>query len=572
MPLLPLNSTLGQHRAAHLLRRAAFGGTKADIDTFSGMTPAEAVSQLFANTPFPAPPVDPALGSSWIGTAPGDGEDDSSRTEYVVRWFLGRLMGVDDLPVNEIVREKVVLFMHTYFTTMKSKVSNSRALYYQNELFRRFAFDGQDAVEGPRDFRTLVKKVSLDNAMLQFLDGKLNVKGSPNENYAREMLELYTIGRGLEGNLPETGTEGDYYNYTEQDVRAAANILTGYDFDKNFSVIDPETGLPTAKIKGGAAPSQHENDASLKQFSERFDNQVISADPALLINDDPTPESMADELDQLVAMIFGKEETARHICRKIYRFYVHYEITPELDDDIIADMADRFINGGYRIQPVLEALFTSTHFYEAIGGVDDDKFGAIIKSPLDLVATTFRFFEIDMPSYQSNIAAFYESAGELLDVMEKQGMQLYEPSEVAGYPAYHQFPRYNRNWISTNYLVTRYNFIRELLEMNDMFYFNSRAFISQRFTGEWTDARQLILALCPCIFPMASNLSFTNTTSHLTPERLNYFLYAFLTANQYTEAEWTALTADPATNYLEIESLLHSLLNSILQTPEYQLF
>jgi len=572
MPLLPLNSTLGQHRAAHLLRRAAFGGTKADIDTYAGMTPAQAVNQLFMSSPFPAPPMDPDTGSTWIGMPRAEGEGDDQRIDYFIRWFLGRMMGVDGLPLNDIVREKVVLFMHTYFTTMKSKVSDSRALYYQNELFRMFAFDSMDAAEGPRDFRTLVKKVSLDNAMMQFLDGRLNVKGSPNENYAREMLELYTIGRGLEGSLPQTGVDGDYYNFTEQDVRAAANVLTGYDFDKDFTVLDPETGLPMASIKGGAAPSQHESDAALKQFSERFNNQVITADRALLINGDPTPESMADELDQLITMIFDKEETARHICRKLYRFYVHYEITTELDNDIIADMANRFISGGYRIQPVLEALFTSTHFYEAVGGFEDDKFGAIIKSPLDLVVTTFRFFEIDIPSYQSDAAAFYEATGELIDAMENQGMQLYEPIEVAGYPAYHQFPRFNRNWISTNYLVTRYNFIRELLEMNEMFYFDARAFVTQRFAGQWTDAQQLILALCPCIFPMASNLSFTNTTSHLTPERLNYFLYAFLTSNQYTEAEWTALTADPATNYLEIETLLHSLLNSMLQTPEYQLF
>ncbi len=572
MPLLPLNGTLGQHRAAHLLRRAAFGGTKADIDAFAGLSAAQATAQLLVNSPFPAPPVNPDTGATWIGTPRTDGEGDDRLSMLFIQWFLGRMMGVDNLPMNDIVREKLVFFLHSYFTTMNTKVNNSRALYYQNELFRRFAFDANDDILGPRDFRTLVKKVSLDNAMLLFLDGSKNVKGSPNENYAREMLELYTIGRGLEGSVPSTGVQGDYYNYTEQDVRAAANVLTGYNFDETFTNLDPETGLPTAIIKGGLSPSQHEADSALKQFSNRFNNTVISPDPALLVNGDPTPESMADELDKLINMIFSQEETARHICRKLYRFYVHYEITPELDNDIIADMASRFISGGFKIQPVLQALFTSSHFYEAVGGVEDDKFGAIIKSPLDLVATTFSFFEINIPSYQSDTVRFYEATGELLKAMESQGMTLYEPSEVAGYPAYHQFPRFNRNWISTNYLVRRYQFIRELLDGNQMFYFNTRAFLSQRFGVQWTDARQLILALCPYIFPMAQNLSFTAGTSHLTSERLNYFLYAFLTANQYTEAEWTTLTADPNTNYLEIESLLTSMLNSMLQTPEYQLF
>ena len=233
---------------------------------------------------------------------------------------------------------------------------------------------------------------------------------------------------------------------------AAANILTGYDFDDYFINTDPETGLPTATIKGQAA--QHETDPEKKQFSARFDNVTITADPATMPLGLPTPESMADELSQLIDMIFSKEETTRHICRKLYRFYVHYEISDAIENDIITDMAQRFVSGGYRIQPVLEALLGSTHFFEAFNGTDDDKFGAIIKSPVDLMCGTFRFFEVTIPSYTSQPSEFYEMTGDLMRVMELQGMSLYEPIEVAGYPAYHQFPQYNRNWITT---ITWYN-------------------------------------------------------------------------------------------------------------------
>ncbi len=128
-----------------------------------------------------------------------DAETELGYQELFVRWYLGRVLGSGNSPattLSESAREKVVFFMHTFFTTMRSKVNSGRALFYQNELFRQFAFDRQDAPLGPRDFKTLLKKVTLDNAMVRFLDSDRNVKGSPNENYAREMLELYSVGRG----------------------------------------------------------------------------------------------------------------------------------------------------------------------------------------------------------------------------------------------------------------------------------------------------------------------------------------------------------------------------------------
>src|SRR5260221_12669463 len=86
--------------------------------------------------------------------------------------------------------------------------------------------------------------------MLRVLDGDLNVDGSPNENYARELHELFTIGRGLEGTLPPVTTPGDYYVYTEQDVQSAAKVLSGWDIDTTFSNIDADTNLPRGIVRG----------------------------------------------------------------------------------------------------------------------------------------------------------------------------------------------------------------------------------------------------------------------------------------------------------------------------------
>lgn len=573
MPLLPQNGTLGLQRAAHLLRRATFGATKNQMDIFAGLTPAQAMAQLFSPTvPASPAPIDPETGSAWVSTA-YDPDSELDFQEQFVRWYLGRIVGSGNTPattLNVSAREKVVFFLHSFFTSMREKVGSARALYYQNQLFREFAFDEQDSPLGPRNFKTLAKKISLDNAMVRFLDGNRNVKGSPNENYAREMLELYTIGRGLEGTNPPATEDGDYFHYTEQDVQAAANVLTGYDFDETFANIDPETNLPTCILKGGTG-DRHENDDSKKVFSHRFNNAQIIQNASLLAGTDPTWESMTDELDQLMDIIFNQRETALHICRKVYRYYVHYNIDTPLDNDIIASMADLFIGNGFRLQPVIEALLTSTHFYEALGGIDDDKFGGIIKSPLELIAGTVIFMEMPVPNQTTDTAAFSEWAGDMLRMVQRQGLQLYEPSEVAGYPAYHQFPTFNRNWITTNYLVQRYDFIRSILS-TEMMNWNIRQFIYQNFAGSAGDARQLILAMAPYLYPLAQNLDFNSDSGHLTGERLSYFLYAFLTANQYEEAEWADLYANAAVNYLEVETLLKSLVNSMLQTPEFQLF
>ncbi|MGD9329309.1 MAG: DUF1800 family protein, partial [Cyclobacteriaceae bacterium] len=332
MPLPSFTGTLGIKRAAHLLRRAAFGGTKADIDAFAALTASAAVSNLFnISLPDPVLPVDPLTNLEWITNgASNSGSEDSELQEYFKGWFIGQMLGSGqalNVKLSYQVREKIVLFMHTHFTTKQSVVSNSRSLYFQNQLFRIYALDRNLDVEF--NFKNLTKKICLDNAMLKFLDGRLNVKGNPNENFARELMELYTIGRGLEGTLPVATEQGDYFNFKEEDVQAAARILSGFDIDEDFITIDQETALPRGRARGGINATQH--DTGSKQFSERLDNAVISPDPLLIADPLVTNEEVAiDEISQLIELLYSKNETARHICRKIYRFFVYHDITPEI--------------------------------------------------------------------------------------------------------------------------------------------------------------------------------------------------------------------------------------------------
>lgn len=596
MPLSPLTETLGVKRAAHLLRRATFGGTKADIDTFANLTPAEAVSRLFDNTIEDVPtPLDTETGQEWVSTGAVEGvtSDDETLRGYFKRWFIGLMMGVgntvDTQKLAYTTREKLTLFLHIHFTTMEEKVRDSQALFFQNALFRLFAFDRDDRMVDITDedtgdvtteialtnFKELTKKICVDNAMLKFLDGNQNVQGSPNENYAREMFELYTIGRGLEARvngMPPAG-DGDYFTFTEQDVQAAARVLTGFKFDETFANIDQYTGLP----RGTAEPGQHTTDPSDKVFSAYFGNTTIDQDATLLdAGGNPTEESMLDEVSQLIDMIFDREETARHICRKLYRYYVYYEIDESLDDDIIADMAATLVANDYKIQPLLEELFQSEHFYEAVSGNQDDKFGGIIKSPLDLIVNSLTYFDFELPDYSTDLTNFYEVTGSLLDQMGTMGMNFYEPFEVAGYVAYHQFPIYNRNWISTNYLTYRYNFIREIFNQNPQLPYN---FVQNNFNAEAQDSKQLIIAFAPYIYPFAENLDFEVDGGDLTKERIRYFLQAFLQFTDYNDTatvtqangDWVSLYSD-SSKYLEAGEYVRRLFNAMLQSPEYQLF
>ncbi|MEQ9590982.1 MAG: DUF1800 family protein [Cyclobacteriaceae bacterium] len=582
MPLAVLSGPLGLKRAAHLLHRATFGPTKAQIDLFATYTSSQAVSQLFRNNlPDPILPLDPETGAEWVLSGTTDANSgDSDLQEFFKGWLLGQMLSVNVPPADSLAystREKVVFFYHTVLTAIQTKIDNSRSLYFQNQLFRQFAFDNFELATV--NFKELTKKICVDNAMLRLLDGNLNVKGNPNENYARELHELYSIGRGLEGTLPPVSEPGDYFLFKEQDVQEAAKVLSGWEIDNTFSNIDPDTNLPRGKVRGSATnASAHDN--TIKQFSERFNNITIQPDPVLLNGNSATEESALEEISQLIESIYSNAETAKNICRRIYRFFVYQEITTTLNDTIISEMATTFQNSGYKIQPVLEELFRSEHFYEAAAGVNDDNFGGIIKSPLDLMIGTYRFFDVAQPDPVTEATTFYERTNQMTRTLSSMGMNFYEPFDVAGYDAYHQFPIYHRSWISTNYLTERYQFIRDLIAEDQMAMgsIDLVAFVSTNFTNAIaSDARMLIIELCKELLPLSDNLTFdpaADDNSGLTAERLNYFLTAFLKSPQIDaepEGAWTFRWNNPVDPEV-VKGQLANLFNAIMQSPEYQLY
>jgi uncharacterized protein (DUF1800 family) len=583
MPLPPFSGILGPKRAAHLLHRASFGPTKELIDTFANYNAATAVAQLFQQPlPDPVLPIDPKTGKEWILSGITDANKDSDLNSYLKGWFIAQMLG-QNKSLAYATREKVIFFIHTVLTTRFEKVDDSRAIYFQNQLFRLFAFDKN---AGPKvNFKELAKKICVDNAMLKVLDGYLNVNGNPQENYARELHELYTIGRGLEGVFVPPNIPFDYGVYKEQDVQGATRVLSGWDVDLEenkpisaFVNIDPDTLLPRGKVKGNKTnASAHDNGE--KKFSDRFASKIITPDPLLLNGTNATEASALDEISKLIEQIYAQPETALNICRRIYRFYVYHAIDQALDNSIIKEMAATFTASGFKIQPVLEELFQSQHFYDAAPGVNDDNFGGIIKSPLDVMVGTMRFFNVQLPDYTTAAEDFYKKTDGLLRTLEVMGMHFYNPFDVSGYDAYHQYPIYHRSWIAPNYLTQRYNFIAKLIADSTTpgeLHIDVVQFVKNKFSNAIaSNAKTLIIELAKYLLPVNDNLTYTigaDTNSGLTAARMNYFLGTFLgIIDTNPEAAWTNRwnnNLDPET----VRNQLKNLFNAMLQSPEYQLY
>ena len=580
MPLTPHSGLLGRRGAAHLLRRATFGPTIAQIKTFAGLTAAQAIQQLYHQTiPDAPPPIAPGETGSWVITGTTDPEKmEFEYEEFFKRWFIGQMMSAGVAAGQSLAysaREKLVFFIHTHLTAIAEKIGSSRAMYFQNQLFRMYALDDVASPVIPADkhnFKELTKKICVDNAMLRLLDGTINIRGG-NENFGRELLELYSIGRGLEISDVTAGLgPGDYFYYTEEDVRAAAKVFSGFEFDNQFETEDPDTLLPRGKVRGSVTnASAHDNNP--KQFSVRFGNAIIAPDPLLLNGTQATEESALDEISQLIDLIYEQDETANHICRKIYRFFMYHDITDTINTNIIQSMAATFRTNGFKIQPVIEQLLTSTHFYNNNSTpLVDDAFGGIIKSPLDLITGTHRFFGIPVPDMSTDVDGFYQETGKIIEATKLLGMDFYQPFDVAGYDAYHQFPIYHRSWITVNNLTNRYNYINKLLPDLDLYQFIRDNILF----AEASDARRLVIDLASFVLPLTDNLTFDTTQdetqlSTLTSERLLYFLTKFLDIiDPDPEAAWTNRYTTQ-TGLATMEGQLQNLFNAMLQSPEYQL-
>jgi len=374
-------------RAGHLLRRATFLPRWSDIETLLGLSPSQAVDLLLTTASTPARPdvadhvtesldgLDPTL-QNQLRTVWADDK------QKLAQWWAETMRDA-----GLTIVEKMTAFWSGHFTTeFETDDVNVVAplLYRQNQLFRE---------KGLGSFRDLVMAITLDGAMLVYLGGDLNNAGAPNENYARELLELFTTGLG---------------HYTEGDVQNAARILTGW-----RSARFDDKPAPNGMFNTHFQPNMH--DIGAKEFlGVSFAARDNSTNTEFLVQ--------RDEVRRLVDTIFDKRPraVAEFISRKIYSFFV-YSNPGESDQGVIEAMADVFIHNDFEIKPLMAALLKSRHFF------DNANIGAQIKTPME--------FEI-------GLARQMGGSLDLVDDLGRLDQELFDPPNVSGWPGY-------REWITT---------------------------------------------------------------------------------------------------------------------------
>ena len=411
----------GIEQAAHLLRRTTFGATYAEIKAAVTNGLDTTIATLLEEKPLPSPPLnynqndDPnvSIGEPWIDAIYTAQSQQGSRRRSLNAWTMGQMLN-DGISI----REKMVLFWHNHFVTQMSVVQDAKYLYLYSTTLRENAIG---------NFKNLVKAITIDPAMLRYLNGNQNSKFAPNENYARELLELFTIGKG------ELAGPGDYTTFTEDDVVEIAKVLTGW---RDLGYFTQEEGVTVGAV---FLPFRH--DTTTKQLSHRFNNITIS-------------DAGDQEYSNLIDIIFQQDEVARFICRKLYRWFVYYEIDDTVESEIIEPMAQLLIINGYNITPVLEGLLKSAHFY------DLDHQGCMIKNPLDFIISIFRQFEIPV---SEQLFPQYQTWFTISRFSPQLQMEYYEPPNVAGWKAFYQAPAFYQIWLNSVTLPIRMDFTTRIV-------------------------------------------------------------------------------------------------------------
>ena len=515
----PETGNLDGAKARHLLSRCLFGFTTEDLKSVNGMAISDAVSLLLQDPDMPEPPLgidsrdaDTPVGETWVNN-PHNGNYNSYRLLSLQEWWIGQILnqGIS-------LREKMVLFWHNHFVTERGIVGRADLLYQYNDCLRRNAWG---------NFQQFTEEITVLPAMLKYLNGTENVAGAPNENYARELMELFTIGKG------PLISEGNYTNYTEQDVGAAAKVLTGW----KINYPDVSSSFNAAK-----------HDKSDKIFSEAFNNATIS-------------NQGENEYKSLIQLILAQNETARFIVRKLYRWFVYYVIDDAIEANIIAPLADILRSNNYELKPVLSALLNSQHFF------DENLHGCLIKNPIDFIAGTIKQINFPIPG-KEQLYDMYSLWNYIFNQASNQEMKLGDPNDVAGWPAYYQAPQYHQLWINAATLPQKANLTNNITSVNgvrrDGAYYKADLIAVAESTSAPSDVNVLLTELSNRFFPYgATDQQLANLKEVLIPG-----LPDFEWSN-----EWNNYKADPSNEdqRLAVEAKLRNLLQTMFKMAEYQL-
>lgn len=483
---------LSRSDASHLLRRLTFAPTHGVLSQIVGKSAEEAVDMLLGDGKEP----DPTSPGKWVDEA----QEDPYNVDIVTRnsieaiwknnfarlqeWWV-EIMRSEALPA----REKLTLLWSGHFTsefTYDLGYIPPQLLYRQNLMLRKNRLS---------NLKTFAEEVTVDAAMLVYLGGVLNVKGKPNENYGRELMELFTCGIGW---------------YTEGDVKEAARILTGWKASL-YSDAPAPNGLFNSYF------SSKDHDIGAKQYM----GQSIPA------RDDTTNTEFlvrSQEIGGLLNILFTERADAvgTYIANKLYRYFV-YSNPSESDAAIISALRDLFKQNDFQLRPVLKALLSSAHFFDAANR------GAQIKTPAEYVVGLGRQLDIRL-----------SGAAASMKLMEQEIM---DPPNVSGWEGY-------RSWISTKTYPQRTKFARDLItSLTD-----AQAVVLIKQFPDYTDVNKLVTAMTEYYLPMPVS-------------QARHDNYVKILLNNAPDYEWGNILKDAAA----CGTRFRGFLNALVKAPDFHL-
>jgi len=429
----------------HLLRRAGFGASAADVETYRDMSPAAAVAHLvdYAGRP---DDVDERIGRpdhvqvSTNNLFAPDIDIDDARQRWMFRMVHSR----------RPLQEKMAMFWHNHFATAYSKLANDsgtrqgakllaakpgvlRGPMGQIELFREY---------GMGSYRDLLFRFSQHAATVIWLDGQFNTKTKPQENFGREIMELFSVGVGY---------------YTEPDVYAAARVFSGWNLRESEGYSDNDMNAYKEFVYNA---DQHET-------TEKTFSFPIYSDGSKTIPSRSASAGMQDGIDLITALAFHPE-TARRLARKFWNFFVS-EIVPP-DPDFVTATANVYLQSGTRIGPVVYSVLNSPWFN------DPSVVYARYSWPAEFVVRSIK--EVGWQNL---------SVDKARAPMSNMGQALYEPPNVAGWPL-------GANWFSTSTMLARSNFAATLAS-------SQKGFLAAQLHPEASSPQALMAAMLDRITP-----------------------------------------------------------------------
>lgn len=531
-------SPLGKRLASHLLRRTTYNYDKQRIDEFALKTPQEALTILMGSyTPWKDKPWVPALNGPYVDVSgPGTVEPNRGKNAPVTGWTVG--WWLEEGRRDETMNHKMMTFLYQNFM-VHARFARAQCFYDYIKYLQTYALG---------NYKDLAKKISVSSTMLMYLNGSWSKKGNPNENYAREYFELFTIGKG------DQVSDSDFTTYTEYDVKQAAKVFTGWIRDYSRNRFDPDTSIPRGRYR------KRNHDVSDKTFSAAFNNTTIEGGQL---------ESEAiQEIDDLTEMIFNQDATAKNIVRKLYRFFVKADITAAIELNIITPLANKLKADDYAMADTLELLLSSKHFYDE-DDLDstDEVVGALIKSPKELTDTMMNYFNVNI----SNSYKFYRRVL-IRQWNAKTQMKMGYPNGVSGFNGYFLDPSYDKNWYSLDTARPRLKIAESFLDGKNRLSKSGKG----KLFADKIDLMAFVTNTANITDPTSAVSIVDDLIENLFPEepsanRKAYFLNEIFLQG-LAPISWTFEWQ----NYLntgddtEVKEGLYNLIDALLKSPEFQ--